>query len=83
MPMQVSAFGDDKSTDTGDVWTLHGYNTKNRFWERDADVEFRFAKNQTHVPPVEVPGTVHSSMETSVGGSGTISSRYVSMRGRT
>ncbi len=45
MPMQVSAFGDDKSTDTGDVWTLHGYNTKNRFWERDADVEFRFAND--------------------------------------
>ena len=38
---QVSAFGDDNGSDTGDVWTVHGYHAKDKIWERDADIELK------------------------------------------
>jgi hypothetical protein len=44
--LQVSAFGDDTGTDTGDVWTVHGYHAKDKIWYRDADIELKYAAEQ-------------------------------------
>ena len=44
--LQVSAFGDDTGTDTGDVWTVHAYHAKDKVWSRDADIELKCAAEQ-------------------------------------
>lgn len=41
--LQVSAFGNDSGSDTGDVWTVQGYHAKDKFWGRDADIIFKCA----------------------------------------
>lgn len=75
--LQVSAFGDDTGTDTGDVWTVHGYNAKDKIWHRDADIELKCVVEQLscrsghsatvwfHCQPVCKSVPLHSLMSSS------------------
>ncbi len=44
---QVSAYGDNGMSDTGDFWTVVPYSKSSKHWERDADVELRCAARPT------------------------------------
>mmetsp|Transcript_12188 Transcript_12188/g.36579 ORF Transcript_12188/g.36579 Transcript_12188/m.36579 type:complete len:210 (+) Transcript_12188:186-815(+) len=38
---EVSAYGDDDTSDTGDHWTVVSHTKGSKYWERDASIEIR------------------------------------------
>jgi hypothetical protein len=62
--LQVSAFGDDSGSDTGDVWTVHGYHAKEKVWERDADIELKCVAVLAAVAPIyQSCNSMHSGFD--------------------